>query len=101
MKKSGNINRMPEQMGRCEISTITYHEEMTAVDICADPDGFRYLASLFTWMADIDLGKVDIPLGAREHIHLHANDQLSSGSCEVTITRADAKGSGQLPDSNL
>jgi hypothetical protein len=74
------------------------YEYTVAVTIVGDPNGLRYLASILNKLADVNQEKLDIPVGEREHVHLHANEQLGDHSCEVEICRADAKGTGELPD---
>jgi hypothetical protein len=71
---------------------------LIAVNIDGNPEGLRYLAEVLNKLADINQEKCDIPRGEREHIHLHKNYQLCEHSCEVEICRADAKGTGELPD---
>jgi hypothetical protein len=69
-----------------------------AVTIIGDSPGLRYLANLLVQAAQIDQEKENIPHGERYHIHLHYNEHLDGHSCEVEICRADAKGTGELPD---
>jgi hypothetical protein len=78
------------------VEMVDGHDAATV--IIGDPKGLRYLASLLTNMADIDQNRGKDVIGSREHIHLHRNVQLGSYSCEVEICRADAKGTGELPD---
>jgi hypothetical protein len=86
--KSGNINIYPEIV---EGNIVT-------ISIVGDPRGLQYLAELLNYLADFDLEKSPIQVGDREHIHLHAKEQLGAHSCEVEICRADAKGTGELPE---
>jgi hypothetical protein len=58
----------------------------------------KYLSKLLDYLANYDLNKSQAPDGAREHIHLHRNEQLGDYSCEVELCRADAIGTGELPE---
>jgi hypothetical protein len=70
-----------------------------SIAIVGDPAGLRRLAKMVLDLANMDQEKAkEIPIGEREHIHLHARAQLHWHSCEVEICRADAKGTGELPD---
>ncbi len=67
--------------------------------IHGDPEGLRSLAALLIKMADINQNDVvDLPTGAREHIHLRPDDDLSNSSENVIIGRLDAKGTGAFYD---
>ncbi len=92
------ISNYPDKSGNIDIYIEDIEEKQQAVCIVGDPDGLRYLASLLNWLADFDQQRNNEPEGSREHIHLHANDQLGNHSCEVEICRADAKGTGELAE---
>lgn len=63
--------------------------------IHGDPEGLRSLAKVLLRIADLDQNDVaDLPVGAREHIHLRPKIDLSSSSRQVIIGRLDAKGTG-------
>jgi hypothetical protein len=65
--------------------------------IHGDPDGLRSLAKLLIKLADLNQDDLkDLPIGAREHIHLRPNIDLSKSSVEVIVGRIDAKGSGDF-----
>lgn len=65
--------------------------------IHGDPDGLRSLARLLIQIADTNQNeRSDIPLGAREHIHLKPKLDISKSSNQVTIGRLDAKGTGEF-----
>jgi len=96
MKKT--IFRCPKKEGRINIYPEIIDERYVNVTIIGDPDGLRYLAKLLIALADYDQEVTTAPVGDREHIHLHANEQLDSHSCDVELCRADAKGTGVLPD---
>jgi len=86
--KSGNINIYPEIVDG----------NVVTISIIGDPRGLKYLAELLNYLADFDQEESQSQVGCREHIHLHANEQLDAHSCEVEICRADAKGTGELPE---
>ena len=63
--------------------------------IHGDPEGLRSLANVLLRIADLNQNDiVDLPIGAREHIHLRPKVDLSSSSQQVIIGRLDAKGTG-------
>ena len=88
----------PDKEGNICIYPEIYEGRFANVIIVGDPDGLRYLAKLLNHIADIDQDKNDDPIGERAHIHIHPEFQLGDHSCEVEICRADAKGTGELPD---
>ncbi len=92
------IYSYPDKSGNIDIFTDIIDGRFLSITILGDPQGLRYLADLLNWLADFDQGKNNDPIGTREHIHLHAKEQLGSHSCEVEICRADAKGTGELPE---
>jgi hypothetical protein len=67
--------------------------------IHGDPEGLRSLAEILIKIADTNQDDIaDLPIGAREHIHLLPKYNLSSSSEEVIIGRLDAKGTGLFYD---
>jgi hypothetical protein len=63
--------------------------------IHGDPEGLRSLANLLLKLADTNQNDlVDLPIGAREHVHLRRTVDLSKSSANVIIGRLDAKGTG-------
>ena len=68
------------------------------VIIIGDPDGLRNLAKLLNTIADFDQNTNNAPIGSREHTHLTPTTHLGSYSSRVEICRADAKGTGELPE---
>jgi len=88
----------PEKSGNVDIFSVIDEMNLVTVTIIADPDGLRYLAEIMRILADMDLAASECPIGTREHLHLHANCQLGARSCEVEICRADARGTGELPE---
>jgi hypothetical protein len=67
--------------------------------IHGDPEGLRSLAMMLLKLADIDQNDiVDLPIGAREHIHLRPKYDLSNSSEELIVGRLDAKGTGAFYD---
>jgi len=96
-------------------SEITGHLDIFAIDkedefegqklkwqdvlIHGDPEGLRSFAKLLLKIADLNQdNKINIPAGAREHIHLRPNFDISKSSAEVIIGRIDAKGTGVFYD---
>ncbi len=68
------------------------------VEIWGDPEGLRYFAAVLNWLADFDQAKNSDPTGTREHLHLMPGEQIDTWSCYVDVCRADAKGTGELPE---
>jgi len=67
--------------------------------IHGDPDGLRSLARILTKIADLNQDDIiDLPNGAREHIHLRPDFDTSKSSVEVIVGRIDAKGTGAFYD---
>ena len=67
--------------------------------IHGDPDGLRSFAKLLIRIADLNQNDInDLPVGAREHIHLQPNFDTSKSSIEVIVGRIDAKGTGTFYD---
>jgi len=63
--------------------------------IHGNPEGLRYFANLLLELADIDQESDDsLPVGARSHIHLRPNLELSKSSDVIIAGRLDAKGTG-------
>ena len=63
--------------------------------IHGDPEGLKSFARLLTRIADLNQNDIiDLPVGAREHIHLRPNLDISKSSIEVIVGRIDAKGTG-------
>ena len=67
--------------------------------IHGDPEGLKSLAKLLIKLADTNQNDiVDLPIGAREHVHLRPKYDLSNSSEQVIIGRLDAKGTGAFYD---
>jgi hypothetical protein len=96
MKKT-NL-KLPENKGKLDIFLKNDEDDAPEIMIIGNPDGLRYLSELLKSLADYDQDRRNLPKGEREHIHLHANYQLGRHSCEVEVCRADAKGTGELPE---
>jgi hypothetical protein len=65
--------------------------------IHGDPEGLESLARLLLNLSHKDQTKIDdkvLPNGARDHIHLRPNIELSRSSDQIIIGRLDAKGTG-------
>jgi hypothetical protein len=71
---------------------------LLTVSIVGDPAGLRRLAKLLVELANTDQNSNDDSVGERAHLHLHRGESLGDHSCEVELCRADAKGTGELPD---
>jgi hypothetical protein len=77
-------------------------EYWNEVLIHGDPEGLRSLANLLLKLADLDQDNVaELPIGAREHVHLRPNIELSNSSEAVIVGRLDAKGSGAVYDNYI
>lgn len=85
--KSGKLDIYPKVIGNS-----------SEVKIIGDPDGLRYLANLLNTIADFDQNENSAPESSREHTHLTPTTHLGYFSSHVEICRADAKGTGELPD---
>ena len=90
--------KLPENNGKLDIYSETDEDNFTEITIIGDPDGLRYLSELIQALADYDQDSRNLPKGEREHVHLHPKCQLGKHSCEVEVCRADAKGTGELPE---
>jgi hypothetical protein len=90
--------RLPENKGRLDIYPEIIDGGSTRVVIIGDPEGFRYLSDVLKILADYNQEGDNSPIGARMHVHLHRQRQLGDHSCEVEVCRADAKGTGEVPD---
>lgn len=90
--------RLPENKGKLDIFLKNDEDNVPEIMIIGDPEGLHYLSELLKVLADYDQNSRDLPIGEREHVHIHANCQLGKHSCEVEVCRADAKGTGELPE---
>lgn len=67
--------------------------------IHGDPEGLKSFARLLMKLADANQDEIiGLPIGAREHIHLRPQFDLSNSSEEVVVGRLDAKGTGDFYD---
>lgn len=74
-------------------------EKRQDVLIHGDPDGLRSFGELLIKIADLNQNTIpDLPIGAREHIHLQPNLDISKSSAQVIVGRIDAKGTGLFYD---
>jgi len=74
-------------------------EKWQDVLIHGDPEGLRSFAKLLMKIADlIQEDRSDLPIGAREHIHLRPDFDISKSSVQVIVGRIDAKGTGLFYD---
>jgi hypothetical protein len=92
--------------GHLDIFIADYEDEFEGeiqrwqdVLIHGDPEGLRSFAKLLITIADLNQDSVaDLPVGAREHIHLQPNFDISKSSVQVIVGRIDAKGTGAFYD---
>ena len=74
-------------------------ESWQTILIHGDPEGLRSFARLLLRLADLPQDELPgLPLGAREHVHLRPDLDLSTSSVEVIVGRLDAKGTGVFYD---
>lgn len=90
----GNLDiKVIEVSDKFEGSIETWQEIL----IHGDPEGLRSLAKLLIKIADTNQEeRNDIPIGAREHIHLRPKLDISESSNQLIIGRLDAKGTGEF-----
>ena len=102
-----NMARITTQIhGNLDIFIVQNEDEfngeiMKCQDILihGDPEGLKSLAALLIELADLNQNNnVDLPVGAREHIHLRPGYGLSNSSENVIVGRLDAKGTGAFYD---
>jgi len=78
---------------------ISIIDEEGKVVIAGDPEGLRSLASLITWLADVDQATVPyLPDGKGAHVHVYPGVDISRNSREAELCRLDAKGTGAFPE---
>jgi hypothetical protein len=95
-----------EITGNLDIITVQNEDEFDGekikwldILIHGDPEGLRSLAILLIKLADLNQDdNSNLPIGAREHVHLRPGYGLSSSSESVIIGRLDAKGTGVFYD---
>ena len=76
-------------------------EKWTEVLIHGDPKALKSLAEQLIYLAELNQEKVPdclLPTGAREHIHLRPNLELSKNSLTTIIGRLDSKGTKEFHD---
>lgn len=70
--------------------------------IHGDPEGLRSFAKLLIKIADLNQDSIAVlPIGAREHLHLQPDFDISKSSVQVIVGRIDAKGTGAFYDRYL
>lgn len=92
------FKNIPKIKGKLDIYPLIHYGDTLGINIIGNPDGLRSLAKLLQYLADWDQNLSGMPVGEREHIHISPESQLDDHSCQVEICRADAKGTGELPD---
>ena len=71
-------------------------EDMTIL-IHGDPEGLRSFADLLIVLANVDQESIpNLPVGAKEHVHLIRDWDLSLSSDFTIVGRLDAKGTGEF-----
>lgn len=90
--------KLPKIKGKIDIYPEILEGSIVQIVIIGDKKGLMSFSKFINTLATFDQNKNNDAIGTREHVHLHANFQLGSHSCEVEICRADAKGTGELPD---
>lgn len=97
--------------GHLEIKIIENEEEFEGeiekwneVLIHGDSIGLKSLAKQLIHLAELNQEEVDdkyLPIGAREHLHLRPNLELSKSSTETIIGRLDSKAKKEFPSSYI
>ncbi len=100
-----------EIAGHIEIKVIENEDEFEGeiekwneILIHGDSEGLKSLAKQLIDLAELDQEKVDnkfLPVGAREHLHLKPNIELSKSSTETIIGRLDSKVNKDFPDNYI
>lgn len=98
MKRVKTNLKMPANEGKLDIFPEIDEGCFPVITIIGDPVGLRYLSDVLKALADYDQNANNSPVGEREHVHLHRECQLGAHSCEVVLSRADAKVTGELPE---
>jgi len=103
-----NIEKGFEIIGHLEIKVIENEDEFEGkiekwneILIHGDSEGLKSLAKQLVDLAELDQEKVDnkyLPVGAREHLHLRPNLELSKSSTETIIGRLDSKINKDFPE---
>ena len=88
----------PKPRGRLWVIPRLANVGEVKVDVLGDQEGFAYLAELLEYVARLDLRAACVDRGDRYHVHLEPGGELDRLSCYTTITRADASGTGELPE---
>ena len=74
-------------------------EKWQTILIHGDPEGLKSFARLLLRLADLQQDELPaLPLGAREHVSLRPDLDISNSSVEVIVGRLDAKGTGAFYD---
>ena len=94
------IEGYPGIAGNLEISI----KEDGEIFIGGDPQGLKSLATVLTWLSEVDQEKTNMPEGEREHVHLRPKSsaaelrELTRFSVATEICRLDARESGNFPE---
>ena len=92
-----SYENLPKKKGKVALQAEIQNNEVF-VAIVGDSKGLRYLADLLYYMADLEIEERNMPDGARAHFVLHPGLQMAKRSCGVELCRAEAKGTGELPE---
>ena len=98
MKKLGCLTE-PKPKGKLAIYPEIRDGRELRIVILGDSDGLTYLSDVLRHYASLDVNARNIPDGAREHTHWVPGNHMVEHSVRVEICRAEAKGTGDLPES--
>jgi hypothetical protein len=74
-------------------------EKWQTILIHGDSEGLKSFARLLLRLADLQQDELPaLPIGAREHVSLRPDLDISNSSVEVIVGRLDAKGTGTFYD---
>ncbi|WP_184544701.1 Imm32 family immunity protein [Mucilaginibacter sp. FT3.2] len=98
-----------EMTGHLDVFVVDNEDEFEGeiqkwqeVLIHGDPEGLRSFAKLLIKIADLNQDSIAVlPIGAREHLHLQPDFDISKSSVQVIVGRIDAKGTGAFYDRYL
>ena len=88
--------KWPTPKGKLAIYPKIVYGRSCEIEIVGDPEGLLYLSGLLRQLAEMNQDDMPIPNGAYAHLHIRPECELAYHSTEVTLSRADAKGTGML-----
>jgi hypothetical protein len=89
--------KFPKNRGKLDMFIIVDEGRTIEIRVLGDPSGLRYLSKILSDLAEVDQYLTTDPVGERDHVHLIPEIHLGWHSCSVLLMRADAKGTGKLP----